>query len=208
MRTDLAATRILPRIPVDDPEEGADLALVDAVEGWLSLAEARALRSLARAVGSGRSIVEVGSYRGRSTVALALGARRGGGALVHAVDPHAPFVGARGGSFGPQDRAEFYANVVRAGVGQQVVLVGLSSSVAARAWTRADVGLLFLDGDHRYEAVRADFEAWAPHLSQAAIVAFDDCDYPDVARLVGELESAGRIRAAGEEGKVRWFAGR
>ena len=207
MRSDLAKTQV-PRLDVDDPEEGADLAQVDATEGWLSLAEARALRRLAREVGAGRSIVEVGSYRGRSTVALALGARRGSGAIVYAVDPHAPFVGARGGRFGPQDRAAFYANVVRAGVGESIALVGLPSSMAARGWTRADVGLLFLDGDHRYEAVRADFEAWAPHLSEGAIVAFDDCDFADVARLIGELESVGRVRAIGGEGKVRWFAAR
>jgi predicted O-methyltransferase YrrM len=206
MRSDLAKIEILPRLDVDDPEESADLALVDATEGWLSLAEARALRSLARAVGAGRSIVEVGSYRGRSAVALALGARRGSGATVYAVDPHAPFLGARGGRFGPQDRAAFYANVSRAGVGEHVALVGLPSSVAARGWTRSDVGLLFLDGDHRYEAVRADFESWAPHLSEGAIVAFDDCDYPDIARLIGELESVGRVRAIAGEGKVRWFA--
>lgn len=207
MRPDLAKTQVLPRFEPFDPEERDDLALVDATEGWLSLGEARALRSLARAVPAGRAIVEVGSYRGRSTVALGLGARRGGGATVYAVDPHAPFVGARGGRFGPEDRAAFYANVVRANVGDRIALVGLTSATVARAWTRADVGLLFLDGDHRYESVRADFEAWAPHLSEGAIVAFDDCDYADVARLIGELESVGRIFPVGSEGKVRWFAG-
>jgi predicted O-methyltransferase YrrM len=188
-----------------DEHEASDLRLIDSIEGWLSLDEARALRSLAREVPATRSIVEIGSYRGRSTVALAFGSRRGNGAIVYAVDPHAPFTGARGGRFGPEDRAAFYANVIRAGAGDRIALVGLSSASAARAWRERDIGLLFLDGDHRHEAVRADFEAWSRHLADDAIVAFDDCDYPDVARLVGELESSGRLRSLASAGKVRWF---
>jgi hypothetical protein len=95
--------------------------------------------------------------------------------------------------------------VTRAGVGDQVALVGISSSSAARAWRESDVGLLFLDGDHRYESVRADFEAWSAHLVPRAVIAFDDCDFIDVARLVEELEGDGRMRSLGSAGKMRWF---
>jgi predicted O-methyltransferase YrrM len=188
-----------------DPHAAADLATIDDVEGWLSLDEAGALRALAMAVPSGLAIVEVGTYRGRSAVALALGALRGSCATVYAVDPHASGARPRGGRFGPEDRAAFYANVTRAGVGANIALIGLDSVSAARAWTTANVGLFFLDGDHRYEAVRADFAAWSAHLAPGASIAFDDCDFADVARVVAELVSTGVLRLRGTVGKLSWF---
>ena len=46
---------------------------------------------------------------------LARGAEHGYGARVYAVEPHEPFVGPRGGQFGPEDRAAFFRNMVRTG---------------------------------------------------------------------------------------------
>jgi hypothetical protein len=65
---------------------------------------------------------------------------------------------------------------------------------------------LFIDGDHRYEAVRADFAAWQPHLAPGAIVAFDDSDFADVARAIAELERApAQLVVRGATGCVRWL---
>lgn len=36
------------------------------------------------------------------------------------------------------------------------------------------VDFLFIDGDHRYQGVRGDWEAWRDHVAQDAIVAFHD----------------------------------
>src|SRR5690349_2956533 len=49
----------------------AALAAVSGVEGWLTDAQARRLWDAARTVPAGGSVVEIGSYRGRSTVVLA-----------------------------------------------------------------------------------------------------------------------------------------
>lgn len=175
--------------------------VVDSVEGWLSRAQAALLIELAAAVPAHEAIVEIGNYRGRSTVALGLGAERGG-ATVYSVDPHDEFVGARGGRFGPHDQARLYANLARTGVGARVRVVGLRSLQVARAWPQRDVHLVFLDGDHRYDAVRGDYEAWEPHLLPEAEVLFDDCDFADVNRLIGELVAAGRLREIERVGKV------
>src|SRR5438552_18740393 len=70
------------------------------VTGMISDAEALFLHDLA---GKARSaIVEVGTYRGRSTVALATAARPE--VPVFAIDPHERFLGVLGGEFGPEDR--------------------------------------------------------------------------------------------------------
>lgn len=182
-----------------------DIDRVLATEGWLAREEAEALMELASRVPAGRHIVEVGNFRGRSTVALALGSRRGAGVQVYSFDPHTEFVGPRGGRFGRADQAHLYANLARAGVGEWVSVVTLDARLVAPAWPARDVGLLFVDGDHRYEAVVADHAGWEPHLASGATVAFDDRDYPDVARRLAELVAAGRLLPAGSRGKVAWF---
>jgi len=194
------ATTPLPSVTRDLEAER-----VESVEGWLSRAEIELLLDLAARVPAAHAIVEIGNYRGRSTVALALGARRGGGAQVYSIDPHVEFIGPRGGRFGREDQAHLYANLARLGVGAQVSVIGLDSRSVAAAWTGQDVGLLFVDGDHRYESVSADIRAWRPYLAPGALVAFDDCDYPDVVRLVRALVSAGELVPRGSAGKVAWF---
>ena len=136
------------------------------VEGMIGEPEAALLTRLASEVDEG-CIVEVGSWRGMSTIALAKGAR----VPVYAIEPHEEFTGVLGGAFGPADRRAFFENLLGAGVVEQVRLVNLSSEVVTPGW-QLPVGLLWIDGDHRYEAVRRDFESWEPHLRGK--VAFHD----------------------------------
>jgi hypothetical protein len=157
---------------------------------------ARLLYELAGQVERG-CIIEVGSYRGRSTVALARGAAAGHGAPVYAIDPHEPFVGVRGQRFGPEDRAAFMRNMVRTGAYRYVRLLNVSSEVVSPGWNQP-VGLLWLDGDHAYEAVRRDFNAWEPHLLPTSDLVLDDADDPQLGphRLVRELTDEGWSVAA------------
>jgi len=148
---------------------------VMCVQGSVTEAEAAALMRLAADVPSDACIVEVGSHRGRSTAALALGAK---GAPVYAIEPHEEFEGMYGSSFGPADRRAFFENMLRVGVVEDVRLVNLSSEVVSKGWTRP-IGLLWIDGDHTFEAVRRDFEAWQPFLRPGAVVAFHDALDPD-----------------------------
>jgi hypothetical protein len=143
--------------------------------------EAALLTRLASEVAEG-CIVEIGSYRGMSTIALAKGAR----VPVYAIEPHEHFQGVLGGMFGPADRRAFFENLLRAGVVEQVRLVNLSSEIVAPGW-QLPVGLLWIDGDHRYEAVRRDFECWEPYLSGK--VAFHDAIQPTLGpfQLIEEL---------------------
>jgi predicted O-methyltransferase YrrM len=167
-----------------------DIDVAMTVEGQISPDEAAALAQLACQTHRGQDIVEIGSFRGRSTCALAAGARRGAGNRIYAVDPHTDFLGPRGGHYGPADQAELYANIVRLHLGELVAVVSLPSVRAARAWLTPSVGLLFIDGNHRYPAAWADFEAWYPHVLPGGTLAFHDVDLPDVARVVDEVVDA------------------
>jgi predicted O-methyltransferase YrrM len=171
-------------------------------EGMLPLHAAELLYNLAREVRDG-VIVEVGSYRGRSTVALGRGARAGGRAPVFAVEPHESFTGVRGGIFGPEDRAAFYRTMLRTRCYRDVRLVNLTSDALTPGW-RAPVALLWLDGDHATDAVRRDLAQWWPHLVPGATVVFDDCfttaEGPG-AVVAGEV-AAGRLEITAQSGRV------
>jgi len=163
---------------VDPIDKALEVAL--EVEGQVSPKELLVLMDLASQVRRGHVIVEIGTYRGRSAVALALGSRLGCGGRVYAVDPHLEFRGAKGGQFGPQDMAALYANLDRAGVGELVAVACLPSTAVAKTWPEQNVGLLWLDGDHSYEGVRSDFDAWFPHVVSGGTVVFHDVDAPGV----------------------------
>src|SRR5262245_17675583 len=106
-----------------------DLARVAATDGQMTDEEAACIHALARDA-TGGCIVEIGSFHGKSTVALALGARAGAGARVYAVDPFVPFVALLGGRFGPHDKTELLRNLLLADVADAVWLLHLGSTQA------------------------------------------------------------------------------
>jgi hypothetical protein len=81
---------------------------------------------------------------------------------------------------------------VRTGAYEHVRLLNISSEILAPGW-REPVALLWLDGDHAYEGVRRDFDAWEPHLLPDCDVVLDDADDPEVGpyRLAQELRATG-----------------
>jgi hypothetical protein len=158
--------------------EAADLDNVMSIEGALTAAEAKLLYSAAECVRDG-CIVEIGSWRGRSTAALAYGSRAGYGVPVYAVDPHERFRDVLGGEYtGSDDRAAFMANMLRLCLTDIVRLVNLSSEHIA-SWPDA-VGLLWVDGDHRYMGVKRDLKVWLPYLRPDATIAFHDSTNPRI----------------------------
>lgn len=153
----------------------------------------QALYALALVVPAEQVIVEIGSYQGKSTCYLASGARDGCGAHVYAVDPW-DTEGNVTGRFGFAEaptRIAFERQVRAARLWSRVTpLQGFSTQVARR-WDGPLVGLLFVDGDHSEQAVRADLEAWRPHLAPSAVVAFDDLDTPRNPGVRAAIESLG-----------------
>ena len=66
------------------------------------------------------------------------------------------------------------------------VLVGASVDVGA-SWV-GPVRLLFLDGDHTYQATRADFAIWKNHVVHGGLVVFHDVDVsPGVTQCYHEI---------------------
>jgi predicted O-methyltransferase YrrM len=142
--------------------------LAASIEGWLSDAQGCALfRAAAATTGKGL-IVEIGSWKGRSTAWLASGARQAG-ARVYAIDPH---TGSREDPEAATFEA-FRANLAQAGLAD-VVEPLVTTSVEAARRLQGPIELLFIDGDHSYDAVRLDAELWLPKLVDGGIVMFHD----------------------------------
>ncbi len=163
-------------------------------EGSITLREARLLYDLAKEVKK-NCIVEVGSYRGRSTVALGRGSIDGNQVPVFAIEPHETFTGVLGGEFGPQDRGAFFKAMLDAHCYHVVRLINLSSEIVAPNWSKK-ISLLWIDGDHRYEGVKRDFYSWSLHLDSEAVIAFHDSTDPQLGprRLINELFETGNFK--------------
>ena len=174
----------------------------EKTEGLISLEEAGLLYTMARELGEG-CVVEVGSFRGRSAVALGRGSIDGNKVPVYAIEPHEVFTGVYGATFGPEDRAAFYRAMLDTGCYEVVRLINTSSEIVSTNWSR-QIGLLWIDGDHSYQGVKRDFECWEPHLTPGARVAFDDSTDPAVGprQLINELVEKGEWQEQQLVGKV------
>jgi predicted O-methyltransferase YrrM len=142
------------------------IAAVTDVEGWLTPAQATRLWERATELGPAGRVAEIGSYRGRSAIVLAMAAPSG--AQVIAIDPHA------GNDRGPQqiegtaqegdnDNAAFRSNLERAGVAGRVRHVRLPSQDAL-AEVPGELDLLYVDGAHRYGPARDDIARWGARV--------------------------------------------
>jgi predicted O-methyltransferase YrrM len=143
------------------------MALVADVDGWMSPGQASTLFDAARRCPPEGTIVEIGSFRGRSTIVLASAAAPG--VRVVAIDPHA------GNDRGPQeitgftDEAEddhsiFNANLQRAGVADRVEHLRMFSDAALGEVT-GPVDVLYIDGAHRYRPALADIDHWGGRVA-------------------------------------------
>ena len=148
---------------------------LDALPGWLSYEEGETLYDLALACTGRGVIVEIGSWKGKSTTCLGLGSRAGSRVRIFAVDRHTD------GTF-----PEWEANVAAAGIEDLVTpLKGLSQEVVHEF--SEDIELLFIDGAHTYDLVLEDWEGWVPMVVPGGVVAMHDTTgFPGVKRVAEE----------------------
>jgi predicted O-methyltransferase YrrM len=66
----------------------------------------------------------------------------------------------------------------------------MMSVEATRYIDDGSVDFLMLDGDHGYEAVRADIDAWLPKMRRGGVISGDDYLWPGVKRAVDETFGA------------------
>lgn len=169
----------------------AEIALVkeatNKIGGWLTDAEGEFLYNAAKNCNGKGVIVEIGSWKGKSTVWLAKGSKAGSDVKIYAIDPHT-------GSSEHKKRfgevwtfEEFKQNVKRANVEDILVPVIKTSEDAELDWDGKPIELLWIDGDHTYKIVKLDLDLWFPYLIEGGIIAFHDTiAFPGPRILVAE----------------------
>jgi len=146
------------------------------VEGWMSEDQGRRLFAAAARCRPDGQIVEIGSFRGRSTIVLASAAAPD--VEVVAIDPHA------GNDRGPQeiegyaqaaatDHDAFLANLAAAGVADRVRHVRAFSDAALGDVSGA-IDVLYIDGAHRYRPARADVRDWGARVPDGGTLLIHD----------------------------------
>ena len=161
------------------------------IPGWMAYPE---LVQLADWASQYERIVEVGSYQGRSTRALAdnctgmvvafddfKGARDSGQGLDH---------GAVSGAF-KQNLSDY----LRTG---HVVMVDSDHAEpqAALDALGAPPQMVFIDGSHEYADVKRDIEFWRQHLAPGGLLCGHDSNWPGVMQALEELSSEAVIEFA------------
>ena len=147
------------------------------------------------------TIVEIGSFQGRSTIVLASAAPPE--AVVIAIDPHA------GNDRGPQeidgfedaaadDHATFVANLERAGVAERVRHLRMFSD-AALGEVDGAIDVLYVDGAHRYAPARADIRDWGFRVGDGGTMLIHDSfsSLGVTFAILRELLVGGRFRYVG-----------
>ncbi|MBI4160524.1 MAG: class I SAM-dependent methyltransferase [Candidatus Yanofskybacteria bacterium] len=152
-------------------------------------------------------IVEIGPAYGGSSLLFLLGKQLG--THLYSIDP---FVTDSKGDF-RATRELCYKYVSRALIAlnkverlaEWTILSDYSYNVA-KNWQKS-IDLLFIDGDHNYEAVKKDFADWFPLVNKNGFIIFHDscrvagtpdeiCDrgWPGPTQLVGELTPDSRVK--------------
>lgn len=142
--------------------------------GFLGENEIRFLGILAACTPANGAIVEIGSFKGKSTVLLATMAKKYGLGPVVAIDPHQglSYLGPDAPQQSPTFE-EFLGNVRSAGLDANVEVQRAFSRDVAKTWSRP-IRLLWIDGDHSYKGCKEDFDLFSPFLADGAVVAFHD----------------------------------
>ena len=138
----------------------------------------------------GGPILEVGSYLGASSVVIGEALRRHGkpGDRLYCVDTwknDAMSEGAR------DTYAAFKENTAHL---SDTIVPVRGNSADVQLPTEGPFGLVFVDGDHSYEATLRDIERFAPLVRDGGVLLLHDTDRPEVLRAVAAPLAQGKWR--------------
>jgi len=150
------------------------------IQGWIAPDELQFLYDTAKDM---KTIVEIGSYKGKSTLALLQSGNK-----VIAIDH---WLGSKGLTMKGNEYDEFIENTK--GYDNLEVIIG-DSIISADKIDKVD--MVFIDGDHTYEGVKRDINAWLP---KTKFLCGHDYDLPEVKQAVDDA-----FKIDGLTGSIWW----
>ena len=161
--------------------EAAGYAKIFSLNTHMTVMERICLYDLARMLPEKSTVVEIGSYVGASTCFLAAGVRAFNGKIM-AIGPWSNF----GMTEGLRDTYDEFLTNTEPLRDWIIPLRGMAIQTSMHFDNPID--LLFVDGDHSYEAVCADLAMWLPKVKDGGIVVCHDyCWSEGVRQAVREI---------------------
>ena len=154
------------------------------VKGFLSDKEAKKLQELFLNVHHLGSVLEIGTYCGKSTLNFALIAKKIDG-LIYTVDHH---TGSEEHQLGEEyhdedlyDKRlekfntlpEFLKNLKSSNLGNYIIPILSKSSEASKTFLET-ISLLFIDGGHSHEAALIDYNSWKDKICSGGLLVIHD----------------------------------
>jgi ubiquinone/menaquinone biosynthesis C-methylase UbiE len=164
------------KISPDDLRYEEIAASVDAVDGWLVEGQEKYLFEKVKSLPDNAVIIEIGSYHGRSTVAMAY-ACWGTGKRIFAIDT---FLGNTKGGSRTKGNSYFDVwerNIHRRGLGKYVTpLPGYSHERLTQWPPDRAIDFAFIDASHLYKDVFRELELVYPFVKNGGWIALHDVD--------------------------------
>jgi hypothetical protein len=174
------------------------------VPGWAAFT-ALYTQAVANAPKSGARFVEVGSWLGRSAAYMGVEIENSGKDIEFiCIDPWI--------DGGPDLRDTIYAKQLggqspfelfthnTATIAHRIKPLRMTSVQGATRFSDKSVDFIMLDGDHSYEAVKADIAAWRSKMKDGGTMSGDDFTWPGVRQAVTEtFGSSARVWINGQE---------
>lgn len=147
------------------------------LDGWLTDNEGVGLYLTARKVVRNGTVVEIGSWQGKSTYCISKGLKSG---KLYAIDPFNA-----GGGFDVENETEYRRrkgnmDLLEGFIKNMEQLKVLHKIVIKKGYSYqfdnefGEINFLFIDGDHSIEGCTADFNLYAPKIVRGGFIAFHD----------------------------------
>ena len=178
-----------------------ELAAWCRIRGFFSIEEAAAIQALVKSLASGARVVELGTFQGKSSVAIATALPPGG--MLFCVDTFQNTILAPGESRPPMPEVvrtnvqALKANLTRFRCTDRVKALVSTTHDAASRFAPESLALIFVDAGHDYENVRQDLADWYPKLAPGGVLVCDDYvpEWPGVMRAIDETGLSGQLIA-------------
>ena len=146
--------------------------ILKSVEGWLTEKEANLLYTIAK--NTSENIIEIGAWKGLSTIFLAFGLIHGDqNNKLYSIDHHTGSEEHKKDDCNIFTLPKFAENIRNFNVGHVIKTV-IARSAKASEIINTKISLIFIDGSHEYEDVKKDFTLWWQKLEIGGIIMFHD----------------------------------
>lgn len=148
------------------------------IDGWLTGYEAYGLYQYSKRLPKNAIVVEIGTWKGKSTYCIAKGLKSSG--KIYAIDPFDASGDKESASIYSERRgdddllSQFKNRMKKLNVHDKIIpMKGLSSQFVGSI---KEIDFLFIDGDHSIDGCHFDFSNYSPYIKKYGYIAFHDYD--------------------------------